>query len=147
MLLVCHHDLVIRTEAEAGEHDRAAARGRIGKCNVQRIDVEHGCEARPRLFAEREAPLEPLLPAPPVLEIVSRLVDHRVGRRTRDRPVRARVEIRVALEHGELRAGFLEGHPTWSSTGAWSETSRPSTLRRSSGHTSGGVDGRPRTRI
>ena len=112
MLLVCHHDLVIRAEAEAGEHGRAAARGRIGERDVQRIDVEHGCETRSRLFTKGEDPLDPFLPAPPMLEIAPRLVDHRVGRCTRDRPVRARVEIRVALEHGELRAGFLEGHPT-----------------------------------
>ncbi len=147
VLLIGDDDLVFAAEAEPREDDRAAAGGRVGQGNVQRVDVQHGCEGRPGLFAELENALDPPLSAATVLEIVARLLDHGLGGGSCDRSVRTGVEVRVPVEHRELRAGFLERHPTWSSTGAWSESRRPSIRRRSSGQTTGVVDGSPRTRI
>ena len=43
---------------------------------------------------------------------------HRVKRPLRQRAERARVQVREPFEDGELRARFLEGHPTSRSTGA-----------------------------
>ena len=51
----------------------------------------------------------------------------------RERPERARVQVRDPLEHREERARLLGRHPTVTSTGAWSERTAPSTTRRSSG--------------
>src|SRR4029077_3931769 len=73
---------------------------------------------------------------------------NRVDRRLRERAGGARVQVRVALEDGELRACLLEVHPTTASTGAWSDSTRPSTTRRSSGHAEGpSRSSSPRTRI
>src|SRR5262245_39069048 len=55
------------------------------------------------------------------LEVGTLLPGHRLGSRPRQRPVRARVHIRDAFEHGELRSGLLECHSIVTSTGAWSD--------------------------
>src|SRR5205823_5715014 len=90
---------------------------------------------------------DPLVAAAPVPRIeLDGVHDRRCGRAC-ERAGRSGVQVRVALEHGELSARFLERHPTLTSTGAWSESSLPPTRRRSDGHATGAEDGRPRTTI
>ena len=82
-----------------------------------------GPEHRREAAADALSQLEQLLdvrPSPlrPCGQIALELRPRRVDGRPRQRPARARVEIRVALEHRELRAGLLERHSTTTSTGA-----------------------------
>ncbi len=90
----------------------AAPARRLRESDVLRVDVEDGGEPAPRLVTQREDALDPARAAPSVPRLAFELLHHRGRRRRGDRPVRARVEIRVALEHRELRACLLERHPT-----------------------------------
>src|SRR5205823_57127 len=111
------------------------------------LDVEHRRQAPPRLVAQLQDAVDVGLPAAPRLQLALRLRDERLDGRPCERPTAACIEVRVAREHRELRAGLVERHPTRASTGAWSESRRPPTRRRSSDQTEAGVTGRPRTRI
>jgi GGDEF domain-containing protein len=61
---------------------------------------------------------EVLGPAAAGFEVRPVLRDHRLDRRTGERAVRACVQVGIALEDGELRAGFRDGHSIVTSTGA-----------------------------
>ena len=67
------------------------------------------------------------IPPRPSARSLSSCALHRLDRRAGERPERARVQVRVALEHGELRAGFVEVQIS-TSIGAWSESSMPPRL-------------------
>jgi len=81
-------------------------------------DPEHSGERLARPRAQRVDQLVVLLAAPPVDEIALRLLGHRPDRRARQRSVRARIQVRDPLQHGERRACLLERHSTRTSTGA-----------------------------
>src|SRR5581483_5184182 len=147
VLLVGRDHLVVGREPEARKDGHAATTRRLDERDRAWSDVEHSREPRARLVAQRDHPLVVRGPSPPALEVGARLLDDSLRGRPCERAVRARVQIREALEHRELRPRFLEVHPTVASTGAWSERSFPSMRRRSAGQATGGVDGRPRTRI
>ena len=92
--------------------------------------------------------LDVRLAAPALRQVALEPCPKRVDGRLRERAVRAGVEVGVALEDGELGAGLLVSHSTIASTGAWSESTRPSMTRRSSGHADGpSRSSSPRTRI
>ena len=76
--------------------------------------------ANPRraVLAQLEHLLEVLGTESAFAEVALGLRDERIDRRLRERPVRARVQVREPLEHRELRTCLLVGHPTVSSTGA-----------------------------
>ncbi len=118
VLLVGRDHLVFCGETEPREHDGAATRRRLDERDADRLDAQHVGEAATRHLAQLEHALEVLLAAAAFDEIALHLLDDRVGCRARERAVRARVEIRVALEHRKLCACLLERHPTVSSTGA-----------------------------
>ena len=149
VLLVRRHDLVVRAEAEPGEDDVAAVRGRRRQRDVL---GRHAGSAPPACRARARAALAcpRVVPGPGAAlgEVDERLRDHRLGGRPGERPVRAGVEVGDALEDGERRPGFLEGHEeTVSSTGAWSDSTTPFCRRRSTGQTASGDASMPRTRM
>src|SRR5439155_25551832 len=100
-----------------------------------------------RNIAQVEHALEVLLAASPVLEITSCLLDERVDRYPRKRPICPRVQVGEPLEDGKLRACFFRRHSTVSSTGAWSESNRLPKRRRSSGQAAALPASSPRTMI
>ena len=118
VLLVGRHDLVARREAEPGDDDLAAARRRVGERDLLRRRADDLREAGAHLLAQPGELLDVRHPAAALLEIAREPRLRRLDRRARQRPVRAGVEVRLALEHRELGAGLLEGHPTTASTGA-----------------------------
>ena len=95
---------VVSATCSGGTEICAASRSRDGVTQVVQVVPE----ARPAALPCVEVALEPLL--------------HRLDRRPRQRPERARVQIREALEHREGGAGLLDVHVTRTSSGAWSET-------------------------
>src|SRR5205814_765932 len=101
----------------------------------------------PNPHAQLEHALEPRLAAAPLLLVVAGPLLHRLQRRACERPERPRVEVRVAIEHRKERPRFRVCHSTSRSTGAWSESTRPPRIRRSTGQTCGGPAARPRARM
>ena len=91
-------------------------------------------------------PLEERQATAPFLQLSAELALHRLEHRDRQRPHRAGVQVRDSLERREQRTGFLERHLISTSTGAWSESRRPSTRLRSTGQTAGDPARAPRTR-
>ena len=85
---------------------------------MRRLDTEHSGEALPRLVTQRQHALEVRLAGSSIAQVALCLLDDCCDGRAMERPRRSRVQVRVALEHGELCACLLEGHPTRSSTGA-----------------------------
>ncbi len=118
MLLVCRDHLVLGGEPEPREDGRATPRGRLDERDPFHVCVKQLGEAAARHVTQLEHALEVLLAAPPVLEIAPCLLDERVDRRARKRPVRARVQVGESLEDGELRTCLFRRHPMVSSTGA-----------------------------
>ena len=118
VLLVGRDHLVLAGEPQAREHGRAATRRRLHERHPLGLDAEDRSECLARSLAQLEHLLDVLLAGSAFIEVTLRLRDERVDGRARKRPVRARVQIRVALEDRELRACLLVGHPTVSSTGA-----------------------------
>ena len=113
VLLVGRDDLVLGAEAEPGEHDRAAARRRVGERDVLGSTPSTAASPRARLSRSSSISLEvrpcrsgPRSDRARACAVIASTVARASG------PVRARVEVRVALEHGELRACLLERHPT-----------------------------------
>ena len=68
--------------------------------------------------------------APAGAELLPLGLHHGLVGPPRHRPHRAGVQVRVALEHRKGGACLLEGHPTRTSTGAWSERTSPSSWSR-----------------
>jgi hypothetical protein len=126
VLLPRRHDLVLRAEVEPREDDVAPVRRRAR----QRDEIGRRAHERPErragLLAEREHPLEELLPEPAVLELVVELRLHCVRGGPGDRAEGPGVQIREPVEHREERACFGGCHETVTSTGAWSESTAPS---------------------
>ncbi len=118
MLTVGRDDLVIGGQAEPGEDDVAAVRRRGRQGEGLNGDADRGGEFRPDLVAQRERPLEVGRAAAALLEVDPLLGGHRLDRRARERPVRARVQVREGLEDRELGARLVEGHSIVASTGA-----------------------------
>src|SRR4051812_16802094 len=110
MLRVRRHDLVLRSEAEAGEDDVAAVGGRARQRDAvgPRSDQRRELLADPR--PEREHALEVLPSAASALVVPARALVHGPNGCARERPERAGVEIREALEHRELGAYLLRRH-------------------------------------
>ena len=68
-------------------------------------------ELGPHLVAHAERPREVRLSPAPLRDVDELLGDHRLGGDTRERAVRARIQVRVLLEDGEGGADLLEaGH-------------------------------------
>src|SRR5262249_58454968 len=110
-------------------------------------DLWHRGERSAASLSQGDDPLEISLPAATTLDVAPVEIRNRLGRRSRQRPVRACVQIRVALEDRELGAGLLERHEMLASTGVWSLRTRPSTRRRSTAHSVSSTLEAPRTRI
>ena len=81
--------------------------------------------------------LEVRVARPPLLELPALDGLHGLDGRARKRAERARVQVRVALEHRQAAADGYEVDAITASTGAWSERTAPFTRRRSSAHGSG----------
>ena len=75
-------------------------------------------ELRPHPLAQLDRAREVIGPAAPGFEVRVLLRDHRLDGRTRERAVRACVQVGIALEDGELLAGLFDGHSIVTSTGA-----------------------------
>ena len=75
-------------------------------------------ESRAHVGSQLQQPVEVRLPDPAALEVCLQLLLHRVERRAGERPERAGVEIRDALEDREERARLGRRHPIVTSTGA-----------------------------
>ena len=118
MLVGRRHDLVVRPEIEAGEHDVAAVGRRRCQRDLRRVDLDQRRELLPELLAEGEDALEVGLANASVVGARAELGLHRVEGRLRKRPEGARIEIRDALEHGEERPRLLDRHSMRASTGA-----------------------------
>ena len=96
----------------------ATTRGRLDECHPLWLDAEDRRECSARGLAELEHTLEVLRAGPAFLEVALFLRDERIDSRPRKRSIRARIQIRLALENRELRPGLFVRHPTVSSTGA-----------------------------
>src|SRR5205823_5542789 len=118
MLTVGRDDLVIGGQAEPGEDDVAAVRRRGRQRKALDGNADGGGELRPDLVAQCERSLEVGWAAAALLEVSALLCGHRLDRRQRERPVRARVQVREALEDRELGARLVNGHSIVVSTGA-----------------------------
>ena len=71
----------------------------------QRRETPHAaCVAASPMRSQTAGPLRPSL------EIAAASAAHRLGRRARERPERAGVQVREPLEHGKLGAGLLKLH-------------------------------------
>src|SRR5262249_17411460 len=114
---------------------------------LPRGDVWDAGERRAASLSQGDDLFEISLPAATTLDVAPVEIRNRLGRRSRQRPVRACVQICVALEDRELGAGLLERHEMLASTGVWSLRTRPSTRRRSTGHSVSSTLEAPRTRI
>src|SRR5205823_5426521 len=148
MLLIGCDDLVLRAELESGEHDLAPARRRIGEGDELRGGSQDCCDPAADSLSHLPDLLDPGRPAAALRKIALEPSPRSVDGRLRQRPVRACVEVREALQDGKLRPRLLERHSTTASTGAWSERTRPATARRSSGHAVGpSASSSPPTRI
>ena len=136
MLDVGGHDLVLGPEAEAGEHDVAGVRGRGRERDVApaatpssrrelRAHLRRAGRARASKYA---APPRPCSRSRRSCSAIASTVARG------ERPVRARVQVRVALEDRELRLGPPRPVKRSSPPRARDRTAaRPSTSRRSSG--------------
>ena len=109
VLDVARHDLVVRAQVEAREHDVAALGGRPGEGDVLRRHGQERRQARPHLLAQPEHVSEVGLAAPASGKVGQLFGDEGLDGRTRERPVRTRVQVREVVEHGERGACFLEG--------------------------------------
>jgi hypothetical protein len=117
MLDVGGHDLVLAGEAETGEHDVARVRGRADERDVLRSDLEHCGQRLSGALAQGDCLFEVRIPAATPFEVAAVELRHSIDGRARERAVRARVQVRIALEDGELGSGFLERQATLASTG------------------------------
>ena len=144
------HDLVARLEVEAADDDRAALGGGARERHLRRIGVDEARERLTGLVPQRDRLLEVRQAASAVLGVVLDRLHERVRDGARERPERARVEVGDPLEHGEERAGLLEGHDVSvsmrASTTGWSESTTPSCTRCSRGHATTDSTRAPRTR-
>jgi hypothetical protein len=118
MLAVGRDDLVLGAEPKAGEDDVAAVRRRGRQREVPLGHADCVRQLCPYPVAQLEGASEVVGPAAAVFEVRPVLRDHRLNGQAGERAVRARVQVGVALEDGELRAGFLDGHSIVTSTGA-----------------------------
>ena len=146
MLLTSHDDLVVRPEIEPGEHDVAAVRRRPRQRDVLRLDTHECGESRAYVGSQLEVAVEIRLPHPALLEVGVQLLLHGLECRPGERAERTGVEVGDALEDREERARLCRRHPIETSTGAWSESTTPFWLRRSSGQVLSGEAVSPRTR-
>ena len=118
MLVRRRHDLVARLEIEPRENDVAAVRRRHRERDLIRLGGDECCDLRAQLPTQREHPLEVRTVDPPALEVVGQRCGDRLHHPARERPERAGVEVRHALEDGEHGTGLVERQPILSSTGA-----------------------------
>ncbi len=111
-------DLVVRPEAEPGEHDVAAVRRRARQRDVLRLDADERRESRAYVSSQLQKPVEVRLPHSAALQVCLQLLLHRIECWAGERPEGAGVEIRDVLEDREERARLGRGHPIVTSTGA-----------------------------
>ena len=110
VLLVARDDLVLRAEPEPGDGDLAAACRGVGERDELRRGAEHRGEPAADPLPQLEHLLDVRLAAPALGQVALEPCPERVDGRLRERAVRAGVEVRVALEDGELGAGLLVRH-------------------------------------
>ena len=73
-------------------------------------DADERGDLRAQLLARLEQPHELRDSAATLVEAALLRRAHRLDRPARERPDASGLQVRVALEHRELRASFLEGH-------------------------------------
>ena len=105
-------------EAEPGDDDLTAAGRGVGERDELRGGPENGGDTPADALSRLEQLFHASLAAPALGQIALELCPHCVDGRLRERPARPGVEIRVALENGELRPSLLGCHSTTASTGA-----------------------------
>ena len=110
--------LVLGSEIEAREDDVAGVRRRRRERDELGLDADDARERFPGPRAPGVDRLVVRLPAAPVDELALGLRNDRLHRRARERPVRARVQVRDPFENRKRRARLLERHWIVSSTGA-----------------------------
>ena len=137
VLGIGRHDLVIRPDAEPAENDVAALGRRGGQRDLLGRRDQEARKRCAKLLPLGQHLLEVRAARAPVLELppLDRL--HRLDARARQGPERAGVQVGKALEHREALPDGYEVDATTASTGAWSESTTPSTIRRSTGQASG----------
>src|SRR5512133_3374563 len=111
------HDFVLPGEAQTGEHDVARIRGRADERNVLRSDLEHSGQRLSGALAQGKYLFEVRLPAATPFEVAAVELSHSSDGRAGERAVCARVQVRIALEDGELGSSLLERQATLASTG------------------------------
>ena len=104
MLDVGRHDLVARAKRETVQDDVARLGRRAHERDVLGLDADHGRQPVAHLGAQSEELVEDRRVDSPLLERAALLARHHVGDAAGERPERAGVEIRVALEDRELRS-------------------------------------------
>src|SRR4029079_10052376 len=115
VLRVGSDDLVLGRQAETAENDVARFLCLAHECAVIRSALEDAGTRLTGALPQGEYLLEVRLAAAPPLEIAPVEVRHRLDSRSRQRPVRAGVQVRIALEDRELGASLREGHATLAS--------------------------------
>ena len=85
-------------------------RGGARERHLRRIGVDEARERLTSVVPQRNRLLEVRQAASAVLRVALDRLHERVRDGARERPERARVEVRDPLEHGKERAGFLERH-------------------------------------
>ena len=118
VLLVGRDDLVVGAETEPRRDDLAAARRGLGERDELGGSAEDGGDALADALPRLEDALDVRLAAPALREVALEPGPDRVAGRPRERAARAGVEIRVAVEDGELRPSLVVCHSTTASTGA-----------------------------
>ena len=109
VLLVGGDDLVARPDVHPRQHLPEPLAGGGGQRDVVGAAAEQLGVARAQLGLELEAPLEVGVRAA-LVHLRADLPRDGLLRRPRDRPVRAGVEVRDALEDRELSAQRVNGH-------------------------------------
>ena len=109
MLDVARHDLVVRPEVEPGEDDVAAVGRRSRQRDLRRLHREQRGELRAHHVAQLERAREVRLAAATLRGVDELLGDDRLDGRPRERPVRARVQVREPVEDREGGADLFEG--------------------------------------
>src|SRR4029077_2636440 len=118
VLLVAGHDLVALAETEPGNDDLAAPSRGVGERDEFRRGSQDGGETRTSTLSLLEDPLDVCSATAALDQVELEACFDCLDVGPRQGSDRAGVEIRVALEDGELRACLVERHSTTASTGA-----------------------------
>ena len=148
VLRVRRHHLVARPDAQAAQDDVAAFRRRGRERDLFRLRAQEACKLAPQRLALLQRALEVRTARAALLQLEALDGLHRLDRRPRQRAERARVQVRIALQHRQAAADGYEVDAITASTGAWSERTASPSRCRASGHACGPrSSSKPRTRI